>query len=128
IQLSLAYGVGTGAGLAFIKALAPILTQIVKNKGSRSVEIEVAGQRIKIVGKNSIREVIAAIRELAEMYGLNQTAESKEHRHPRAKKEARKLKSRVTKVRQAGRLGSKPSRSPQQDAGKGTNKIISVRE
>jgi len=128
IQLSLAYGVGTGAGLAFVKAIAPILQQMVKNKGSRSVEVEVAGKRIKIVGKNSIKEVIAAIRELAEMYGLNESSESKEPRNRRAKKEARKLKSRATKVRQAGRRGSKPSRSPQLDAGKGTNKIISVRE
>lgn len=114
IQLSLAYGVGTGAGLAIVKALTPILQQIVANRGSRSVEIEVAGKRVKIVGKNSIKEVVATIKELANSYGLDEAPESKKTSRVE-KKETRDLKSRAAKVRRAGPLPttrSLPQRSP----------------
>jgi hypothetical protein len=88
IQLSIAYGIGTGAGLAIVKALGPIVQQIVKNRGTRSVEIEVAGKRIKLVGKNSIREAITAIAELAHTYGYDESA------GPKPRRTASKIKGR----------------------------------
>jgi hypothetical protein len=111
IQLSLAYGVGTGAGLAFIRALAPILLQIVKNQGSQSVEIQVGGKRIKIVGRNSFKKVEAAIKQLAELYGMNESSESKEPRNLRSKNDAPTLKSRETKAKKLGTLSSERTRS-----------------
>lgn len=125
IQLSLAYGVGTGVGVAFFKALMPILQQIVKNKGSQSLELQVAGKVIKSVGKNlSIKELLAAMKELAEMEPRNDSSDSRVTRRVQAKGQARqrKLKSIKRKEAKPGLPGTGGTRSPRLGTSKATKK------
>jgi hypothetical protein len=125
IQLSFAYGVGTGAGLAIIKALGPIIQQIVKNRGTRSIELEVAGKRIKLVGKNSISEAMAAISELAQTYGYDESAGSNQSRGTASEMEVRTSASKKTsRVGKLAKTGKAPKKDlPRRTRNRRTSKI-----
>lgn len=88
IQVTFAYGISTGAGLGFIKAIAPIIRQLVENKSKQVIRIKIADQEYEIIGSNpakamkSIRELLKAAKEFQQAT-LNQQPNENRPRSPK---------------------------------------------
>lgn len=70
IQLTFAYGIGAGAGLAFLKAVTPIIKQLLENKAKRIVRIRWGDKEFELQGGN-IGKAIGELRKATEDFKLS---------------------------------------------------------
>lgn len=87
IQLTFTYGIGVGAGLAFLKAITPIIKQLLENKAKRIVRIRWGDKEFELQG-GDIAKTITELRKATEDFKLN-SLEGEGHVLPRLSKHSK---------------------------------------
>jgi len=70
IQLTFAYGIAAGTGLAFLKAVTPIITQLLENKAKRIVRIRWGDKEFELQG-GDIGKTIRELRKATDYFKLS---------------------------------------------------------